>query len=343
MTISGQTVLSRPALPGWGRLFRRAEIFTGLAFAISLLAVVPALAVVDFSQAKQAIALAGWPALGTMMAAAAGNCALRIGRFDYYLRRMGVAVPAEALALNYIAGFAMSLTPGKAGEVLRAMLLYRRHGVPYRSGLPAVVADRVADVVAVAALAIVGLVAFPGYVIPAAAMAIVFGAGTVLLAQPRLVCRLLGLLYAATGRCARLLVRLRRLIRDTALLFHPRPLAVGVGLGVLGWLLECAALSVCAQMLSPTVSFAEAIFVFSFATLVGGLTFLPGGIGGSELTMVVLLMAAGMPAAEAIVITTTARLGTLWFGVACGYAALLRITTRSGQAPRAVGRATETD
>ncbi len=312
------------------RFWTSAKSLPVLLFAVTLIAAVPVLSRVDFDRFQDTLALAGWPALMIVIAAATGNTALRIVRFAYYMRRLHAHVPLQGLALLYVAGYSMSATPAKIGELLRVTLLQVRHGVPYRRGLAAMVADRATDVLAVTALCIASLAAYPAYWLPAAAMGAVFAGGSILLAHPRRLCRLVAVVYAVTGRHHRFLFRLRRLIRQTAVLFGSEPLAIGVGLGAAGWLLECLALWACAQMLSPGVSVPQAVFVFSFATLAGGLTFLPGGVGGTELTMVSLLTLAGLSASQAIVVTAIVRLGTLWFGLACGYGALGILATDRG-------------
>ena len=52
--------------------------------------------------------------------------------------------------------------------------------------------------------------------------------------------------------------------------------------------------------------------------LVGGLSFLPGGLGSSEAVMITLLAVNGLPHSAAITATLICRLATLWFAVALG-------------------------
>jgi glycosyltransferase 2 family protein len=54
------------------------------------------------------------------------------------------------------------------------------------------------------------------------------------------------------------------------------------------------------------------------------LSFLPGGLGGAEVTMVGLLLLNGMNEAQAVACTLFVRLATLWFAVILGLLALPR-------------------
>ncbi len=56
--------------------------------------------------------------------------------------------------------------------------------------------------------------------------------------------------------------------------------------------------------------------------LAGAISSLPGGLGGSEATMIALLSLCGVPLPIAISATVLIRLATLWFAVLLGVAAL---------------------
>lgn len=58
--------------------------------------------------------------------------------------------------------------------------------------------------------------------------------------------------------------------------------------------------------------------IYAIAVLAGALSFLPGGLGGTEAVMGVLLVAFGADGATAVAITLLCRLATLWFAVALG-------------------------
>jgi uncharacterized protein (TIRG00374 family) len=67
-----------------------------------------------------------------------------------------------------------------------------------------------------------------------------------------------------------------------------------------------------------------AVFVYAFGMLVGGLSFLPGGLGSSEAVMIGLLMMHGFPESAAVTATLICRLATLWFAVGLGAVCLAR-------------------
>ena len=83
---------------------------------------------------------------------------LRFVRWQYYLRRSGWRLPPRLHLAYYLAGFALTTTPGKAGETIRSVLL-RPHGIPYSTSLACFFSERLLDVVVVALLAMLSTVA----------------------------------------------------------------------------------------------------------------------------------------------------------------------------------------
>lgn len=126
------------------------------------------------------------------------NYALRFFRWHRYLLSLGAHVPVRDDLLIYVAGFAFTVTPGKAGEALRSMYL-RAFGIPWSPGLATLTAERILDLAAVGLLAGLALASFAAYVLPALALSAAVAAGLFLITHRQVVNRLLGLM-PSSGR-----------------------------------------------------------------------------------------------------------------------------------------------
>ena len=93
-------------------------------------------------------------------------------------------------------------------------------------------------------------------------------------------------------------------------------------LASLGWFAEAFALYQLMLAFGSPQSLLQIMFVFSVALLVGVAAMLPGGLGGTEISMVGLLVAMGVDMEAAIAATAIIRLTTLWFSVLLGFLAL---------------------
>src|SRR5690606_35478807 len=110
---------------------------------------------------------------------------------------------------------------------------------------------------------------------------------TLALAFPRPLMGVAGGAYAAGGRRGRrFFARLRAALRDTARLFAPRVLLVGMTLSLAGWFAEVLAFHWLLSALGTDLDLLQSGFVFTFAIIVGAISMLPGGLGSAEATMV---------------------------------------------------------
>jgi uncharacterized protein (TIRG00374 family) len=251
------------------------------------------------------------------------NYALRVLRWHRLSRRLGVAVPLGRTLLYYVAGFSMTATPGRVGEALRLWMAKRAHGHRYDRMVPLLVADRLFDMLSIILLGLAGAAAFPqqrwiGVLILTTVMAT-----TVALAWPGWILRLLLWTFGVFGRrFGRFLASLRRSIRGTARILQGPALMEAMVLSVIGWGAECLAFSMVLHAMGAPISPAAASFVFAIAAAIGGVTLLPGGMGGTEATMVALLSGLGVDLSTSIAATLVIRATTLWFSVALGFMTL---------------------
>jgi uncharacterized protein (TIRG00374 family) len=67
-----------------------------------------------------------------------------------------------------------------------------------------------------------------------------------------------------------------------------------------------------------------ALGIYPLAMLVGALSFVPGGVGTTELAIVLMLDRLGIATADAIAVAVAARLVTLWYAILVGALAMIR-------------------
>ena len=91
--------------------------------------------------------------------------------------------------------------------------------------------------------------------------------------------------------------------------------------GLIGWAAEGYAFHYLLGLMGAEIALPRAVLIFTFATLAGGLTGAPGGVGGAEAAMVALLSLDGVPLDISIPATAVIRLTTLWFALLIGLVA----------------------
>ena len=253
-------------------------------------------------------------ALGMALA----NYLIRYLRWEYYLRLLNASPPRRVSSLVFTSGLAMSLTPGKIGELAKSFLLRDLARVPVSVTAPAVVMERFTDVLAVALLSTGALLVLP------------LGAAFAFMGVALLVAMVFLVAWNPSGGMILRLPFLRRWgpslessRSSLRVLNAPVPLLVALALSALAWLSEGAALWVVLRGLDLSLPLLEAVPVYAAATLVGAASLLPGGLVGTEGTMVVLLGQAGLSRSGASAATLLVRLCTLWFAFVLGILSLL--------------------
>jgi uncharacterized membrane protein YbhN (UPF0104 family) len=246
--------------------------------------------------------------------------AVRFLRWDVYLRTLGHVLPRRRHARIYLAGFALTTTPGKVGENLRAVYL-RSHGVPVAHSLGAFVAERLGDLVAMIFLSGLTFGLLERYSVAFAATSALTVALVVALRSPRLSPVLEG--RGGSSAIDGLRAAAARGISAARDLLSTRLLIAGVAIALVAWAAEGLTFVLVARWVGVEVPLGVGMGVFALGTLLGAVSMLPGGVGPTEAVMGGLLMVAGGTAAEATAATVLVRAVTLWWAVLLGIVALL--------------------
>jgi uncharacterized protein (TIRG00374 family) len=299
-------------MPG-PRLVRRL-LFVGGGGAV----VAAALAVIaDLPATVSALGRFHWWLLPLVIAATLANYALRFLKWHFYLRRLAIPLPARRSLLVFLAGFTMAITPGKVGELLKAVLVRDMVGTALSRTASVVVAERLTDVAGLLILSGLGATALPHGGIVLGTVALGLCAAVLVLQMPGLAERAHGALLRG-GRLARLAEPLRLFLGAGRTLLAPGPLLFTTALSVVSWFFECLAFYLALHGLEQTVPLRPATFLYAFAALAGALSMLPGGLGITEGSLTGLLVALGTPLPDAAAATLLIRGATLWFAVALG-------------------------
>jgi len=256
--------------------------------------------------------------LGAMLLLSLANYVCRAWRWVFLTRHLRLDVPVANNSLYYFAGYALTATPGKAGEAVRLWLLKSGHAVGYARSLPLMLADRIVDMWAIVVLVFVSMSGFAAYQWQSIAMGLIIVLASIPILFPKLLLPVLAVVYRLQPRLGRLLVRARKLIRALADCIDARTYAITLVPTVLGWFAECAALYLVLSYFDAPISVSAATFVFSFSMIVGAVSMLPGGLGSTEATMVLLLKALGVDLGTALAATAIVRITTFWFAVLLG-------------------------
>lgn len=211
----------------------------------------------------------------------------------------------------------MSITPGKAGELIKSYFMQVKADVPYSKSIPIVIYDRLTDLLAMLALVSIGLLVYP-FGLPSLIVVMVLLITGLVIIRRRSWMTLIIDWLTKHHKLRRFRDSFHHFYKQTMFLLQFRFLTFSFIVSFLSWLLECVSLYFVIQAFSLDVSFLASILTFSLGTIAGALSMIPGGIGAAEGSITGLLMYFGVGASLAVTISLIIRFVTLWFGVILG-------------------------
>jgi uncharacterized protein (TIRG00374 family) len=219
----------------------------------------------------------------------------------------------------------MVISPAKAGEVVKPYLVREVTGAPMSKTIPALVAERGTDGIAVVALAALGVSTFYeeaasliwGTILGIVMVLVVLSVKPLAMGVVSLV-RLVPPLEGIADRLEESYLAMRTCLA-------PVPLVVTVAASLVAWWAECVGYWLVLYGLGVVAGLDAATFLYAFATVFGAPS--PGGMGMADAALAegAVALVAGLSAPQAVAGSLIIRVATLWFGVILGAFALLRL------------------
>jgi uncharacterized protein (TIRG00374 family) len=241
---------------------------------------------------------------------------VRFIKWNFFLRNVDVNLPLKQNLFVFFSGLSMTITPAKAGEIWKGWLIREINGENLSNTVPVVIVDRVTDVIGLIILSLTGILYYKSGIYVLLILVILFAAFIIAIKSETISNRLISILETRAGRYS-------GDIKDMHETFK-RSLAskylVGMSLlAVLAWFLECLSIFFVIQGFGQSISLVLSVFLYSFASIVGAVSLIPGGLGVAEATLSGLLVIFGFSSSIAVGAALIIRLGTLWYGAILGF------------------------
>ncbi len=299
----------------------RRKLFFSLVLALLVYVVLALFS--DWAALRAALVAFPWALLVPVLALTLVNYGGRALRWHWYMRVLGVPIQLRDSLRVFGVGMLMVMTPGKAGEFLKAYMTKNLTGTPIMVTAPAPLAERMLDGAAMLCLAAAGLFVFPNPTARwVASMVMLVFVTFVLVVQIRpLALWLLGL-GERLPVVSRFAQHLHRFYESAYILFRPRNVLVSIAIGICCWAAEGAAYYLVLTGFGVEATLRTlliGVFIFSISTVIGAAVAMPGGLGGMEGSLVALaVQLVGLSASAATAAALLIRFCTLWLGVLVG-------------------------
>ena len=243
-------------------------------------------------------------------------------RWHLLLRNAKIFIPIKDSFLILTSGFALTIIPGKVGELVKSQLLKTKFGIARSKTIPIVILEQFYTAIGIVTLSFLGIWYFElgVYVLGFFTAGLVFA--FLLLSSRKTFNKIVSLL----GRRKFTMKFVEPLsssydgvkngIRGPISLFAS-------GLSILFWMIE--AISIYFILLAfgvETIEFLTIVSTYTTSIMLGILSFLPLGIGVVEGSLASFFTMHGIDISLSLTIVVVIRLFTRWYGVSFGFIAL---------------------
>ncbi|WP_416826500.1 lysylphosphatidylglycerol synthase transmembrane domain-containing protein [Ectobacillus polymachus] len=269
----------------------------------------------------------GWTVIGLAILCTLSSYVFRFVKWHYLLNQLKIDLNIKDSFNIWFIGHCMSITPGKVGEFIKSYSLKRCFQIEVHVSAPVIFADLLSDFLAMVMLAALGVVIFQfGFLFFLAVLI-----GTIMLLvilQSRKMVTWIIEKMASFPIIRKHKEQLLQFYDSMYRLIGIKNLLFSFGLSIMAWFLECVSMFIIFKGLSIDLHLLHAIFIFSFSTLAGALSMIPGGLGVAEGSLTGMLLYYGIDKSTSVSVTILIRFVTLWLGFLIGLIVYVRTRKR---------------
>ena len=243
-------------------------------------------------------------------------------RWNLLLKNSNVHVPVKDNLKIYLSGFALSITPGKVGELIKSQLLKTKFGIPREKTAPIVLVEQLYNIIGIVGVSILGIWYFElgAHIILIAALLLVIL--LILISSKRLFDKFLTLLSRIkflskyTSAFSNSYDVLRKSTRGWIVVYAS-------ALSIAFWLIESViAYFVLLSFGVNHIEFLSVITTYTSSIILGVASFLPLGIGVVEGSLAGFFTLQGVDISIALTLVIFIRIFTRWIAVSVGFVSL---------------------
>jgi len=274
----------------------------------------------DFGKLSQAMKDFRWAFLLLLFALTTTNYLFRFIKWDFFLKQAGVYLNLKDNLFVFFSGLAMIITPCKIGEIWKGWLIKDINGEELSKTVPVVIVERITDVLGLAILSIFGVLYYKQGVYLILVLLLLFLLFFAAVKSRTTSTWIISKLETKMGKYAENIKTMHRTFEAT---MEPKGLIGMSLLSAFAWFFECLGMYIVILGFKESLNITLATFIFSFASLAGAVSMIPGGLGVAEATISGLLQFFGSAPATSVGIAIIIRLGTLWYGAIMGMSVYL--------------------
>jgi len=240
---------------------------------------------------------------------------IRSFRWIIMLRHMKIKISLKQNIILYFTGYAFALTPGKLGEGIRAKYLKDDYKIPIEKSFPTVFSERYYDVIGVISIIFITTGFLEQNTI------IYFSLGLLVFfyfaARKKNATKILFSL-GKIKKLSNLIQKLLMMIDTLEVLLQPKIFLKSSIITIISWAIEAMAVYFVFRSFDIDLGVAKVCSLYVITSFIGAASFLPGGVGGTEGSLLGMLLLDGFSYDEILGPVLVTRFLALWYMIIIG-------------------------
>lgn len=307
------------------KLKKNILIFIGLTGIIYLIFTIYA----DVDSIVFSFSIFNWWLLPLILCLTFSNYLVRFLKWHYYVKLLRIDITFLDSFSVFMSGLIMSVTPGKMGELLKSYMLKKINNTPISVSAPIIAAERITDFTSLILIAVIGAYSFNYGKEIIVIVGLFFFSLPILLSSERATNKSLNLL-SKISFLHKIINQIENSYRSASKLLRLKDTFLMTILSLFSWFFECIGYYLILKNFQIEVSILWASFSYTFSTIIGAISMLPGGLGLTEGSLTFLLMQMNVDSGKAVASTFLIRAATLWFAVIVGIVSVILYQKRFG-------------
>jgi glycosyltransferase 2 family protein len=260
------------------------------------------------------------------------NYFARFLKWEYYLKLIGVKIRRSDSISIFFSGLVMSITPGKMGEVLKSFLVKEVTGTPVSKTAPIILMERLTDFVSLVIIAIAGAYFFDFGKEITVIVGVVFLIIIIVMGNRKLAMPVISFLEKKKIML-KYVQSIHNAYDSSHIMLRSKPLTLMLMLSTVAWFFECLGYHLILLNFGIELGLFWAAFAYAFATILGAIAMMPGGLGVTEGSLTFMVIERGFSKEFAVASTFIVRVVTLWFAVLVGIISITLYQFKFGKIP----------
>ena len=245
-----------------------------------------------------------------------------IFRWHFLLKNCEIQIPFTKSILVYLSGSALQITPGQIGELIKAQILKTSFGIPRTKTASVVLVEKIYDLIGAIIASIIGMIILELEIyLIIFAILILFLIFFFFYYKPAFEFFLRQIIK--TKFFSKYTENISESYEIIKKITTPQIAIRSIFLSITYWFV--VSIAVYCTLLAfdiDILSYLKVLSIFTTSTILGAITFIPGGIGVTEGSIAGLFTLEGIHMSTALVLGVMIRIVTLWYNVSIGFIAL---------------------